>query len=161
MLCFLETPFSRFVLLPKLYPINRTVSCYKCGSKCWEVCKHITKTDPFTSTVTGETFKMNHPFDCNDKCVVYLMTCNKCEKQYTGQTTDYVRSRWNNYKSKNRSFDRRKQCMQEHLSKHFESERHSVFRDDVSAMLIDKTDGSNPTKGETYWMQTLKTVEKC
>ena len=60
------------------------------------------------STVTGETFKVNHRFDCNDKCLVYLMTYNKCKKQYTGQTTDQFRSRWSNYKSKSRSFDRGK-----------------------------------------------------
>ena len=60
------------------YPINRTVGCYKCGSKQCEECKHITETENFTSIVTGETFKINHRFDCNDKCLVYLMTCNKC-----------------------------------------------------------------------------------
>ena len=46
-------------------------------------------------------------------------------------------------KSTSRSFDRRKQCMQEH---------------DVSAILIDKIDGSNPIKTETNWMQSLKTI---
>ena len=109
-------------------------------------------------TATEETFKINNRFDCNDKCLVYLMTCNKCKKQYTGQTTTQFRTRWNNYKSKSRSFDREEQCMQEHLYKHFESERHSGFREDISVILIDKTDGSNPTKTETYWMQTLKTI---
>ena len=48
--------------------------------------------------------------------------------------------------------------MQEHLYKHFESECHSGFCDDVSAILIDKTDGSNANKREIYWMQTLKTI---
>ena len=44
------------------------------------------------------------------------------------------------------------------MYKHFESERHSGFREDVSVILIDKTDGSNPTKRETYCVQTLKTI---
>ena len=48
--------------------------------------------------------------------------------------------------------------MQEHLRKHFESERHSGFRDDVSVILIDKYEGFNPIKRETYWMGTLKTI---
>ena len=34
--------------------------------------------------------------------------------------------------------------MQEYLRKHFESERHSGFRDDVSVILIDKTDKLQP-----------------
>ena len=48
--------------------------------------------------------------------------------------------------------------MQEHLYKHCESERHSVFRDDLSVILIDKTGGSNPTKREKCWIRTLKTI---
>ena len=48
--------------------------------------------------------------------------------------------------------------MQEHLYKHFESECHSDFRDNVSVIIIDRTDGSNPTKRLTCWMQTLRTI---
>ena len=38
--------------------------------------------------------------------------------------------------------------MQEHLYKHFESERRTEILDDISITLIDKTDGSDPTKRE-------------
>ena len=48
--------------------------------------------------------------------------------------------------------------MQEHLYKHFESERHSGFRDDVSVILLEKNDGSKLSKRETCWMRTLKTI---
>ena len=47
--------------------------------------------------------------------------------------------------------------MQEHLYKHFESEGQTEFLDDVLIKLVDKTDGSNPTKRKNYWIQTLKT----
>ena len=47
--------------------------------------------------------------------------------------------------------------MQEHLYSHFESEGHNGFID-VSITLIDKTDGSDPTKRETFWMHMLKTL---
>ena len=58
------------------------------GSKCCAVSKYITETDTFfTSTVTGKACKINHHFDCNDKCLFYLLTCNKCKRKYTGQTT--------------------------------------------------------------------------
>ena len=76
----------------------------------------------------------------------YLMNCNKCKKQYTTQNSDHFRSRQNNCKSKSKYFDRGEQCMKVHLCKHFERECHSGFRDDVSLILIDKADGSNPTK---------------
>ena len=88
---------------------------------------------------------------------MYLLTCNKCKKQYTGQTNDNYCGRWNNYKCKSKSFQRREKCRQENLNKHFESGRHTEFLDDVSVRLIDKTYASNPTKGENYWMQTLTT----
>ena len=98
-----------------------------------------------------ETYKINHRLGCNGKCLVYLLTCNKCKKQYTaGQTTDKFRGRWNNYKSKSKCFKRGEKCMQEHLYKSFESEVHTEFLDDVSITLIDKADGSNPTKRENY-----------
>ena len=61
------------------------------------------------------------------------------------------------WKSKSKSFKRGEKCMQEHLYKHFESEGHTEFLDDVSITLIHKIDGSNPTKRENYWMRTLKT----
>ena len=77
---------SSYILQAKLYHIDRRVGCYRC-----EVCKYITETDTFTSTVKGEIFKVN--FDCNDKCLVCLLTCNKYKKQYTGQTTDHFRKR--------------------------------------------------------------------
>ena len=106
-----------YLVQTESYPISRTVGCYKSGSKRCEVCKHIIETVTFTSTVTRETFKINHHFDCNDEYLVYLMTCNKCKKQYTSQTTDPCHSRWNNCKSKGRSFDKEEQCKQENLYK--------------------------------------------
>ena len=33
-----------------------------------------------------------------------------------------------------------------------------VFLEDVEFTLIDKTQGSEPTKRECYWMRTLKTL---
>ena len=47
--------------------------------------------------------------------------------------------------------------MQEYLHSHFESMRHNSFLEDVSVTLIDKTNGSDPTKRETFSMHTLKT----
>ena len=149
---------SSYIVRAKWYPLERTVGSYKCGKKRCELCDVISETDIFPSTVTGESFKINHRFNCNDKCLVYLATCEICNKQYTGQTTDSFRSRWNNYKSKSRKFDRNEKCMQEYLYSHFESEGHNGFLEDVSITLIDKTDGSNPTKREFFWMHTLKTL---
>ena len=47
--------------------------------------------------------------------------------------------------------------MQESLYSQFESEGNNAFLIDLS-ILIDKTDGSDPTKRETFWMHTVKTL---
>ena len=46
--------------------------------------------------------------------------------------------------------------MQEYLYSHFESEGHNGFLEDASITLIDKTDGFDPNKRKTFWMDTLK-----
>ena len=145
-----------YLVRAKLYPIERTVGSFSCGIKCCEVCKYIIETDTFTSSVTRETYETNNRLDCNDKCLVYLLNCNKCKKQYTGQTTDNFRGRWNNYKPKSKSFKRGEKYMQEHLYKYFENEEHTEFLDDISITLIGKIDGFYRTKRENYWMRTLK-----
>ena len=92
-----SSKISCYLVRAKLYRSERTVGSFRCGSKRCEVCKYITETDTLTSSVTGETYKTNDRLDCNDKCLVYLLTCNKCKKkQCTGQTTDNFRGRWNN-----------------------------------------------------------------
>ena len=40
------------------------------------------ETDSFTSTVTEETYKINHKFDSTEKCLIYSFTGNKCKKQH-------------------------------------------------------------------------------
>ena len=114
-------------------------------------------TGTFTSNVTGESFKINHQLNCDDRCIIYLLTCNQCQKQYIGKTTDDFRYRSKNYKCHSRKRDRKESFMQEHLCKHFSSQDHTEFFNDVSVILIDKTDGSDPKKREDYWMKTLKT----
>ena len=99
---------SSYIVRAKLYPIEGIPGSFRCGLEGCEVCKYITETNTFSSSITGETYKTNHRLDCNDKCLVYLLTCNKCKKQYTGQTTDNFRGRWNNYKSENKSFKEEK-----------------------------------------------------
>ena len=82
---------NNFTVTAELYPVERTVRSYKCGKKRCEVWEVISETDTFSSTVTGKNFKINHKFNCTDKCLVYLATCKICNKQYTGQTTDSFR----------------------------------------------------------------------
>ena len=85
----------------------------------------------FTSAVANKIYKINHQFECNKKCLVYLLTCKKCLKQYVGQTIDTFRHRWNNFKSSDTKFQPSEPCMQEHLFRHFSSPGHNGFLNDV------------------------------
>ena len=87
----------------------------------------------------------------------YLITCNRCLKQYVGQTVDEFRHRSNNYKDNAGTFERGEHCMQRHLCEYFDLPDHSGFLNDVSVTLTDKTDPKNPNKQEHYWIHTLKT----
>ena len=149
---------SNYLVRAKMYPIERIVGSKNCGSKRCEVCINVNETSTLTSTVTGETFIINHKFDCNARCLVYLLTCRKCEIQHVGQTVDQFRSIWNNYKSDSRKYSRGGSCTLQHLLNHYCSSGHAGFLDDVSITFIDKTDPSDPLKREDYWRRTLKTM---
>ena len=105
---------SSYLLRAKLYPVERTIGSFKCTKKRCEVCENVNITDSFTSSVTQNTYKINHELNCDDKCLIYLLTCKQCWKQYVGETTDAFRKRWNNYKNNAKKF-----CMQKHLFEHF------------------------------------------
>ena len=68
------------------------------NSAC-QVFTSIQVTDTFSSFVTKSAYKINHNFNCNSKCLIYLVNCKTCGKQYTGKTVDNFRSRWNKYKT--------------------------------------------------------------
>ena len=87
---------SNYLVQAKLYPLHRKVGSKKCVKNCCEVCDYVSDTETFTSTMTGESFKINHQLNCDDRCIIYFLTCKQCQKKYTGETTDDFRYRWNN-----------------------------------------------------------------
>ena len=82
-----------YLVRAKLYPLERKVGSSKCGKRRCEVCNNVTDASTFSSTVTGDTFKINHSLNCDDKCLIYLMTCKHCNNQYTGETKDLLGNR--------------------------------------------------------------------
>ena len=119
-------------------------------TNCCQVCCSITETDMFVCSNDQRSYKIKHSFECNGKCLIYLLTCNCCQKQYVGQTVNIFRNRLNNYIDNARKFDREEHCMQRHFYEHFTLPGHSGFLHDVSITLIDKTDPSCPTKCKDY-----------
>ena len=95
---------------------------------------------------------------CKDKCLIYLLSCKACGKQYTGTTADKFRSRWNNYKDSDRAFLRCEEIKQKFLHEHFLKDEHHGFEKDVSICLNDERQSSGLHKRGYYWMRTLKTL---
>ena len=75
---------SSYLVRAKLYPLERTASFCKCYGKRCEVSENVTETSTFTSTAMQNTCKIYHQFNCSEKCLAYLLTWNKCFKQYVG-----------------------------------------------------------------------------
>ena len=89
-----------------------------------------------------------HRFTCSDICLVYLLSCKVCGRQYTGQTVDEFRYRWNNYKDNNRKSLRGDEHKQAGFFAHFQGLDHTGFVEDTEITFIDKTDPSGPTRCE-------------
>ena len=87
-----------------------------------------------------------------------LIYSKVCVLQYVDSTTDKFRFRWNNYKENDRKALRGEEHMQLELFEHFAADNHNCFFPDCSITLIDKTDGSDPTRREEYRRKVLKTV---
>ena len=115
------------LLKSKNYPLERKVGSEKCKSKRCLVCLNVSETDVFQSFQTKEQYKINHQLNCNDKCLIYLLSCKACGLQYVGSTIDKFRLRWNNYKEFNRKAKRREENMQPLVFEHFSSNDHKGF----------------------------------
>ena len=84
---------SSYLIRGKLYLLERKLGSCKCKGKLYEICKSVLEADTVTCINDQTTYKINHKFECNEKCLVYLITCNKYLKEYAGQTVDMFRSR--------------------------------------------------------------------
>ena len=68
-----------YLVRSKIYPLERKVGPEKCKSKCFLVCLNVSeKTDVFQSFQNKEQYKINHQLNCNDKFLIYLLSCKVC-----------------------------------------------------------------------------------
>ena len=135
---------------------ERLVGSRKCLRNRCQVCKNVVKTDIFQSFVDKKVYKINHRFTYSDKCLVYLLSCKVCGRQYTGQTVDEFRYRWNHYKDNHRESLRGDEHEQAGFFAHFQGLDHNGFLEDTEITFIDKTYLPGPTRREEFWSDTLK-----
>ena len=69
------------------------------ANKC-VCCKRMEElTDTFASSSTGRNYKIRRVYTCKSSWVIYLVTCQACNIQYVGQTTQELRKRHYGHRS--------------------------------------------------------------
>ena len=164
---FTSAPFASFrsgygvrnyLARAKVYLIIREKGPFCCGKNRCETCCNIKQTDTFESFVTMKVYKINHSFNCDGKCFIYLFSCKVCGIQYVRSTVNRFRVRWNNYKSCQRNAADVGTPNQNDFHQHFLSDGHKGLMNDCEIIFIGKTDSSDPTKREFFWMRVRKTI---
>ena len=129
-------------------------NCKRC-----EVCLNVNETFTFTSTVTSETYIINHKFNCKDKGLVYLLTCNCCKNVILGLNllTNFVLD-GTITKVISGNINVAKQVWNNNHISIFAAGNHNCFISDVSTTFIDKTGLSDSLKREDCWRSIQKTM---
>ena len=138
---------------------DKAPGIYKCGNKRCEICNLLELGDTFSSTVTNKEYRLNFPFDCNSHCVVYLLTCKICKKQYVGSTITKFRMRYNQYKSNIKLYGEGKRgFQQERFIEHYFQNNHNGTHHDIAVKIIDHCDPNDQERREDFWIYTLDTM---
>ena len=68
---------TSYLVRAKVYALERTVGSYKCKAKRCQVCNNITEANSLTGSSDQTNFMINHRPDYNERCLIYLITCNR------------------------------------------------------------------------------------
>ena len=118
----------------------------QCGRPRCKTCARIKTGTRFSSATTGETFHARVTANCKSKNVVYLIQCNKCSKQYVGETENALHLRMNGHRS-----DYNRKLPDKPVAVHFNSVGRTF--DDLSVMVIEqlwKDDAPHRKLRESY-----------
>ena len=136
----------------------------KCGGKRCMTCPKRDLGTEFVSNITKNKYKIinhsNEQITCHSQNLIYLLTCNKCNSQYVGQTCRPLHKRMNIHRTAKTG------C--EHMLHHF---RVSCPGAGYSIMVIEVFEGSGYQNNkecpdskkvrldrEDYWIKELRTV---
>ena len=101
---------------------------------------------------------MNFHFDCNIICMVYLLTCRICKKQYTGSTITRFWDRFNQYKSNLKFYGEGRRDFKKKLLEHFYNHDHHGTHNDIIVQIIYFCDPNDQEKRENFWLHKLRTL---
>ena len=96
---------------------NTATGFQPCNTPTCKTCIHTTPSRTFTSAMNNKTYNIRH----NSHNVIYLITCIKCKKQYVGQTSQQLRSRFTQHRFTINSDNGSP------VARHFNSPGHSIL----------------------------------
>ena len=135
--------------------------CFKCKGKC-DLCQNfLVESNFFTSCKTYRSYPIRQYVTCKSKNVVYLVTCNKCDLQYVGSTSNEFKVRFRNHKSA--MLTNKKTC---EAAIHYNKEPHVLS--DVRFIILEEICNLNNSSNsvdqrqltrEAYWCAQLCTLQ--
>ena len=116
----------------------------------------IKRTNTFTSNTMGRRYTIRNQFTCKTKNIVYLISCDKCNMQYVGETENALHIRMNGHRS-----DITTKKLDKPVATHFNQPDHSL--EDLKVMGIEKIEDHNNSRKwrklrKQYWIFDLRTL---
>ena len=121
-----------------------------CGRPRCKSCVHIWTGMTFAATITGEKFRTRVTANCRTKNIVYLTECQRCKKQYVGETDNPLHLRMNGHRS-----DYFRKLSDKPVVEHFNTIGPSF--EDLTVMAIEQimADSDRRKQRESFWIHTL------
>jgi len=125
---------------------NNCPQITSCGSSKCKTCISITNTNYFISHTTKRKYFIDARMHCGSTHIIYLITCDKCSKQYVGESGRTLRDRLNNHRS---DIVLKKQTA---ISIHFNEVSHTI--NNLKVLPIEIITDSNIRKSKEQWWIT-------
>ena len=88
-----QPPNLKKILTRARYDENETIAeVKKCGKANCGLCIHLIEGKEF-KFLNGKTFKVKTAMSCEVQNVIYVIRCDGCQKEYIGETGDFLRKR--------------------------------------------------------------------
>ena len=124
-----------------------------CGDQRCMNCAQMVTGIKFRSTTTGANFYARVNATCKTANLVYLIECNRCKKQYVGETKKALHRRMNGHCS-----DVYCKLPGKQVAVHFNTQEHSFSDINVMVIEVGLAKIARRQRRERFWMYTLRTI---
>ena len=124
--------------------------CSKCEKKC-HACKILIEGGTFKSSNTKKTYRIKQKIDCKSSFIIYLGTCQKCQGQYVGKSTQTFTKRHSGHKQEIKN-------QMGGLGQHYGGARGCGY-ENLRIIIIEKVEFGNSEllgRREIFWQNQLR-----